>query len=517
MNKAVRMLALLLTVAMVLTLAACNGTSDGKKKGSDEKQEVQGNKAPVAARDGFYMGGEGAVEIGTPAKTLDARQIYDAITYTPQMFYGRYRLLGGDEAAQSYGEAATYFTLQDDGVELELTAVPYALEAGPHSLAHSVNFIKGYNWLRASFLRKTETDIVLVTYLCAYTVEGRTLKLRPLETFSIDQDSGRIEYAFTDAVLTYEFAFAGRDLTLTAGADSLTLTAGLWPSKDMNLFHVDHYVSEGSAAANDIDHLWFRYDSTSDDEYKTSIRYTDDVYTDKAAAFLTNDGLLTIALPRDGGVKTVQYVYFYCDDDGIILTDGKNVYYYNDNYNDRNRNDLRDYITEDQTGKLDSLTDSQLEQLVEKRDDLVEELTEAFEDAGIAVTVNPQTGELAMDASVLFGGDSTELTAEGKAFLDKFLTAYTTIVMSDKYSDFVSKTLIEGHAAPVGNNTYEDSLPFSQERADTVRDYCLSVQSGLASVLEAVGRSNGTPVLNADGSVNMAASRRVSFRFILNI
>ena len=33
-----------------------------------------------------------------------------------------------------------------------------------------------------------------------------------------------------------------------------------------------------------------------------------------------------------------------------------------------------------------------------------------------------------MDATVLFGGDSAELTSEGKEFLNKFLKAYTSII-----------------------------------------------------------------------------------------
>ena len=84
------------------------------------------------------------------------------------------------------------------------------------------------------------------------------------------------------------------------------------------------------------------------------------------------------------------------------------------------------------------------------------------------------------------------------------------------------KTLIEGHTAPLAGSTYESGYSLSLERATNVMNYCLSAESGaadsaLAKTLEAVGYSNSQPIYNADGSVNLDASRRVSFRFMVNI
>ena len=150
-----------------------------------------------------------------------------------------------------------------------------------------------------------------------------------------------------------------------------------------------------------------------------------------------------------------------------------------------------------------------------------DDLAASFADAGIDVTVDRQTGELAMDAAVLFKSDSAALTSEGKELLDRFLTAYTEIVFSETYSGFVSRTMVEGHTAPLANSTYETGLPLSVERAEAVRDYCLSTQSRysaqLAEMLEAVGMSNTSPILNEDGTPNLAASRRVVFRFLIDL
>lgn len=168
------------------------------------------------------------------------------------------------------------------------------------------------------------------------------------------------------------------------------------------------------------------------------------------------------------------------------------------------------------------VNEAQLKEMMDKKDKLLSDLIASFEKEGITVTVNKETGELSMDSSVLFGGDSAELTADGKAFLDKFVKAYTAIAYSDEYDGFISKTFVEGHTAPTADATYASDMQLSVDRATNVKNYCVSNTDGAAvkhfvENLEAVGYSNSQPVYAADGSVDMDASRRVSFRFMLNI
>lgn len=52
-------------------------------------------------------------------------------------------------------------------------------------------------------------------------------------------------------------------------------------------------------------------------------------------------------------------------------------------------------------------------------------------------------------------------------------------------------------------------------------DYCLSSETGvdtskLAKTMETVGYSQSRPAYDSDGNVDIAASRRVSFRFVVN-
>lgn len=163
-----------------------------------------------------------------------------------------------------------------------------------------------------------------------------------------------------------------------------------------------------------------------------------------------------------------------------------------------------------------------LKDITEKKSNLFDELSKAFEKEDIKVNVNKETGEIALDSSVLFGGDSAELTSDGKSFLNKFIKAYTTVVGTDKYASFITKTMVEGHTAPVNGSTYASGLKLSEERAANVKNYCLSSETGvdtsiINNKLEAVGYSNSKPVYDAKGKPDLAASRRVSFRFIVNV
>lgn len=164
----------------------------------------------------------------------------------------------------------------------------------------------------------------------------------------------------------------------------------------------------------------------------------------------------------------------------------------------------------------------QLEEVINKKNSLFDELIAEFKKEGINATVNKETGEILLDSSVLFGGDSAELTANGKSFLNKFIKAYTTVAFSPKYEGFISKTMVEGHIAPIKGSTYASGLQLSEQRALNVKNYCISAETGvdvskISKSLENVGYSNSKPVYDKNGKVDLAASRRVSFRFIVNV
>ena len=158
--------------------------------------------------------------------------------------------------------------------------------------------------------------------------------------------------------------------------------------------------------------------------------------------------------------------------------------------------------------------------IAETRANLLADLSYAFQTSGLDVIVDEELGEIILDSSVLFDVDEAEISDEGKAFLQKFLTVYTTVVFNEKYDGFLSHVLVEGHTDSVGDYDYNKTL--SQNRADSVLAFCLSEESGtgdyaaeLESSLEAVGYSYDRLIYDANGKEDQAASRRVSFRFLI--
>lgn len=513
MKQLRRIVGLFLIIAIACSFAACGkGTS---KTTRESKDIIESSNL-----DSFIFKDKEEFVLGTPDKELNAQEVYKNLEYTPEMFYGDYRLLGGEEAVEQYREDMDYIDYEMS-YSKQLTAIPYRFIAGENNLHSIVSYIKGYQFVRAYYQIETGS---LLDLLCSFEINGSTITLVPLETFELDEETNTINYAFSDYVFTYDFSFCGRDLTLSKDGKSVTMRTGLDVSTDNPHFHVSTYLSPGSESIEQYDYLRLHYSSPSD---SSAMFETEGQYNSWCSAVveLTNDGLFTLSLQKDDGVKTYQFVYFYGGDDGIVLTDGTNTYYYNDDYSDYYKTNLRSYLSEEDDAKFDELSQSQIETIVEKKENLVEELANAFKQEGISVTFNEQTGEMAMDASVLFGGDSSELTDIGKEILNKFINVYTNIVFSDEYKGFVTKTMVEGHTAPISGSTYESGLPLSVERAEVVKNYCLSAECGvkpeyiaeLASMFEAVGMSNGTPVYDDNGNIDLDASRRVSFRFIINI
>ena len=170
------------------------------------------------------------------------------------------------------------------------------------------------------------------------------------------------------------------------------------------------------------------------------------------------------------------------------------------------------YTMEQQQDKLD--------QLVGVRINLIEALKQEFDDSELSVRIDPQTGSIAFDSSIMFDFNDNQLKGSGKDFLIMFLPRYLGILLSDEYKDYVSEIIIEGHTDTVGS--YLFNLELSQKRALSVASFCLEENSGLdgdveelRKIVTANGRSYSNPIYNEDGTVNMDASRRVEFKFRL--
>ncbi len=164
----------------------------------------------------------------------------------------------------------------------------------------------------------------------------------------------------------------------------------------------------------------------------------------------------------------------------------------------------------------------QLDALVGVRTQIIAALSSSLKQANVSASVDPVSGAITMDSGVFFDTGSAQLKQSGKDFLNQFMPVYLQVLLSDENIQYVSEVIVEGHTDTSG--TYMNNLALSQERARAVAEYILSdgytgisaaTKEKLRSIIAANGRSYSNPIYNADGSVNMDASRRVEFKFRL--
>lgn len=169
---------------------------------------------------------------------------------------------------------------------------------------------------------------------------------------------------------------------------------------------------------------------------------------------------------------------------------------------------------DDQTTKLNAL--------VGVRSQIISELSAALSNANLEANIDEETGDITFSSGIYFDFGSSQLKQEGMDSLNEFIPLYFNVLLTDKYRDYLSEVVIEGHADT--NGDYMTNLDLSQKRAYAVLSYLLSdsypyltasQKDTLRSITTANGRSYSNPVYNADGSVNMDASRRVEFKFRL--
>ena len=172
---------------------------------------------------------------------------------------------------------------------------------------------------------------------------------------------------------------------------------------------------------------------------------------------------------------------------------------------------------------VEKMDKEQLIEIAEAKANLLHDLADAFAQSGLSVQIDETTGTINLDSSVLFDTDSYAISESGKKLLNEFINIYTQVVFHEKYDGFISKIIIEGHTDTSGD--YDHNKTLSQQRADAVMQYLVSAESGISqeccdalmNTVSAEGYSWDKPIYDAAGNVDMAASRRVSFRFQISL
>lgn len=325
----------------------------------------------------------------------------------------------------------------------------------------------------------------------------------------------------------YTISWTGYRLTLTYGEYSMT-----YVPKYMRAGYEDNsddLRKEGGCIpmCTPIDGLgekiFYYVGVNASDKFKTCY-YTPEYFMQDAAAKYNADGTMTIDTVemQSNNYKYpahhLELKYRVSEYAMTLISEGNTAIY--SFYHDSGKQYYKE-LSGDVT--IEPVTTEQVVTLVDNRNTILQRLKEAFAAAGIEVDINEKTGQVNLDSSILYGFDDATLSQEGKDFLDRFLGVYASVILSEECSGFVSGIEIEGHTDTSGK--YDYNLKLSQERADSVANYCLTESnSGLSAeqlaafsaMTTTVGRSYDDPIYNSDGTVNMEASRRVVFRFRLS-
>ena len=160
-----------------------------------------------------------------------------------------------------------------------------------------------------------------------------------------------------------------------------------------------------------------------------------------------------------------------------------------------------------------------IDKLIGIRSTMIQDLSNTLSAANLKAAVDPNSGDIKLDSSVLFETGSSTIRPEGKELLDSFIPVYLDVLLRAEYSDYLGEIIIEGHTDTDGS--YESNLKLSQNRALQVALYCLNMPSlsyaqktKLQEIMTATGRSESDPVY-VNGVEDKDASRRVEFKFSL--
>ena len=152
---------------------------------------------------------------------------------------------------------------------------------------------------------------------------------------------------------------------------------------------------------------------------------------------------------------------------------------------------------------------------------IISKIQKDFEERGIKVDIDPQTGTIKIDDKILFNTGEYLLKPEGKKYLNDFVPIYINLLLNDEeVKKELSQIIIEGHTDDVGSYIY--NMELSQKRAFEVIKYIYDEMPNfkgkeeLKSYITANGRSNIKVLRDNSGNIDRDKSRRVEFQFEIN-
>jgi|GEM_PF-1294189 len=508
----------------------------------DSNISISGSSDPVdiGTITGVELGvlPSATAEMGAVIEGISNSQLIDSIIWGEYTIYNIFEM---DEfvANMNFETIKTRFHDND-----EVTVLPFSIVAGPRDnmLREVSEQHPGYNWIRVGrFSRASKgqgneiwgpnVGHYFETHI--YHIDGDSLFLGWLVQ---DEATGIATVEKWDEI---KFRFDGRDLILSRdGATIKLLTyrftdsvnpSGLyiapfdpgtigWASDLSNTFHnISDIVYEGHGgfALSPFEIRYFDFDIN---EHGASVRFVDGGRAVSPFIEFFDDGIMTMrwseridkwgSLVSDEVDISARYLLSHLY--GMILIDNNQLYFYQASMEEYNEARLGDNLA----GTAANLEEEEAEELIRTQSTVLEHLQTTFSQAGINAIIDPISGRVTMESSILFGVNEYEISPEGRVYLDSFLDVYASAVLDDAFSGSISEIIVEGHTCTDGSRELNQRL--SENRAAAVAEYALSRQPELAEIMVTTGLAYDHPVLDANGNEDKPASRRVVFRFILS-
>ena len=410
-------------------------------------------------------------------------QYYSGIVGPNELNVLKYDLVNkyGDQGIRYYGNALKSYELTFALISFPEADSPFDEEFGA-VVELDGNKLTFYNY---RYNDDQTVDVLDEFYHCYVDFDGINLEVGSngsiAELVPFDFRSG------TDYIASYAFVE-------NKGAACDGLSGFFFVDDDMDgygkLLH--GYMSNGNESYEFNDNQDFIY-SAEDGTFSTSY-YVNVVNSANGVVYLEDE---------ESEHKSIDGRFLWCGDQGMIFRVGNEMYYYIYSADNYYADVYGNNGMPQDNGNGATYADS-----VNTHTQVSQELNDAF---GDEAEVDDNSGAVTMESSVLFDVNSTEISEEGKTYLDAFIVTYMNTMKPYLENGSVTAIIVEGHTDPDGS--FEYNLDLSERRAQAVADYMIACQPELAPYVTTVGYSYLYPVLDDSGNVDKAASRRVVFSF----
>ena len=388
----------------------------------------------------------------------------------------------------------------------------------------------GTYWCQLTYGGEKDSNYYEQRYI--YQVEGNRLILKPVEWFFLDQNTGDILYEKDKPEEEFIYEFRDGNLILKKGNSSSELYDVSNPAVNGSHIVIKGVCRRGFETFQGIKTVNFALQDDKDPNLVTGIgiRFGDGTLVSTRYAETGAEATFSryhirctwkarkndssgelISEPGEAEFDCIPLSNLGSARGVTLVVDGK-AYLYNSTFNDY-RDSCVIACLPDEAG--DNITENVLSRLGSRQKSVISDLLSVFSRENIQANVDYETGIIRLNSDVSFRRNSADLSEEGKKEMEVFLETYFDVLKGWKDVGYITGVQIDGYADT--NGDYDHNLELSQERAEGVLQYCREKVPGLGEMATAVGHSYDNPVMREDGTIDMDASRRVEFRFLLKM